>query len=144
MTIEEFVAARPDLVSCGRPSTAAEIDRFERELDFPVPLRIRAIWSQFGSGTLFETEDFFTPAVDLVTGESAYSKTTEMRRRGLSPDLVVIHSGLAGFTFLDPSGEIYQADHAHRYSPRRKYANFDDWFQSSLMAEYAGRYGLTY
>lgn len=142
MIFQDIADKRPDLVDFFPPPSAKQITQFEDAVGFQLPASLRAIWIEWGTGYLFETEEFLSPAEDEDTGESAFSVTQDCREAGLANDLVVFHRGVGGLTCMRESGEVIQVDDSD-FSKVQGFSSLDDWFNSCLMNEYGVRYGLT-
>lgn len=141
MTLQNIAHQRPDLVDFFPPPTEAELTQFENSTGFRIPASLRTIWLDWGTGYLFETEEFLSPAEDDDTGDSTHSVTLEYRENGLPDDVVVFHRGIGGITCMRESGEVIQVDE-HDFATVRVFGSFDEWFNECLIREYAGRYGI--
>ena len=112
------------------------------------PLRVHpglvSFWRRTGGGDLFESETILGP---LASDESDnVLKVSEgFWNRGLSPDLVVFHTGLR----LSVSS-VDVRRHRNRlvvlkpesFELEQSFDTFNAWYQNTLRREYAERYGL--
>ena len=141
MTLQYVAEKRPELVSFFQPPTDADIAEFERVIGATIPNSLKIFWLRWGTGSVFETEEFFSPAEDLDTGESALTLINEYRAIGLPNEFFVFHRGLGGVTCMNSFGTIVQINDTDS-SIKKQFATIDEWFDDVLMREYANRYSL--
>ena len=131
----------PGPVRRSRGATSEEIDVFERDARQVVAPELRSFWKRWGTGTVFETEEFLSPVRDESTGDSAWSLLQESRRRGLPQHFVPFHRGLGGLTVAANDGQIYVVSE-DGFPILATYESIDAWFNDSVFNEYSTRYGL--
>ena len=141
MSFQEVSSKRPELLNFFPPPSDESVKHFEKEIGFALPQSLKAFWCRWGTGSAFETEDFFSPTEDADTGESVFSVNQECRAYGLPNHLVVFHRGLGGLTCIDKKGHVSQVDESD-LEVVRTFSSIEDWFESVLMHEYGRRYGL--
>lgn len=131
---------RPDLF-CWRGSIPlSEIEEWEREKTITVPEDIKRLWSIKGGGDLFESETILQPVVgtedDLVLPRSKW-----LWGKGLDSDYYVFHEGLYVSVFRR-SGNSLCSLNSRDFGQVGTFRTLDEWYLSTLRAEYADRYGL--
>jgi len=143
-TIYEDALTRPDLFHWFGVAESA----FEDWL-ITLPLRVHpglvAFWRRTGGGDVFESETLLGPLANhaddnvLTINEYHWSK-------GLQRDLLIFHTG-----FCLSASSVDSRRHRNRlisfrsgsYEIERQFNSFDAWYQQTIRAEYAERYGLT-
>lgn len=132
----------PLLFQFGLGSAQECIQAWEAENEIVLPEEVRDLWTVFGSGTIFETEDVFCLRPDPITEEDVNTVTSVYRCRGLPMTWWVLHRGLGGLTVLDgPSRKIHQVNE-FMFETSHTYLTLNSWYTSGLRMEYADRYGL--
>lgn len=139
--LPKIAETRPDLFDFFPPASGESVEDFERELNVKVPSDLRVLWQSWGTGCLFETEDFFSPVKNEDTGESAYSVNSELREDGLPENLIAFHRGVGGVTCVDEIGRVFQVNEKN-FSVRRGFGSLDEWLNGFLIREYGSRYGF--
>jgi hypothetical protein len=136
--IERDVLAAPDAFDLAGPVDRAHVERALIALAHPATESLRELWTTFGGGEMFETEELLGPVASAVYGLE--ERNAELTRSGLSPDLLVFHAGLhvtavskdGGVVVLDPDSLVVV----------RTLGSLGDWYRD-LRSEYGASYGLT-
>ncbi|HEY4097098.1 MAG TPA: hypothetical protein VGM33_16370 [Baekduia sp.] len=124
--LEKDIRVVPAAFAFGRPAAVGE-------LTYVIPEALRDLWTTFGAGTMFETEELLDPTSDLA------SRNAELHDAGLAADLLAFHVGLY-ITAVDASGSIV-AVAPNTLEVTRHFGSLDEWY-ADLRAEYARTYGL--
>ena len=100
---------------------------------FGPPDDLLAFWCEFGSGTLFETEEILDP-LNLL------SSTTYHTKQGYLPDRShVFHVGTFLSTF---DQEFFYVLHPDTLVEQASFATLDSWYVGTVRSEFYQRYGL--
>jgi hypothetical protein len=143
-TIYEDALSRPDLFQWFGIAEA----EFEDWL-VALPLRIHpglvGFWRRTGGGDLFESETLLGPLAE-DEGDNVLKLNEYHWSKGQPSDLLIFHTGLC-FS----ASSVDSRRHRNRlvsfrsgsYQIERQFKTFDEWYQQTIRAEYAERYGLT-
>ena len=142
--IYEDALRRPDLF-LWFGVTEAEFENWLPALPLRVHPGLVGFWRRTGGGDLFESETLLGPLVEdeddnvLKVNEYHWSK-------GLPSDLLIFHEGLClSASFVDRPRHRNQlvSFRSGSYQIGRQFDTFNEWYQQTIRAEYAERYGLT-
>lgn len=141
MIFDLIKKTRPELLDFSARATTVDLKSWS-DLNMPqLHESLKDLWLTYGTGTVFETEEFYSPVPDPDTGESANSLNERLWGRGLNKDYIVFHSGLGGFACMDSEGVIRLLNEGN-LEESKTFESLENWFQNSLVAEYAERYSL--
>ena len=105
------------------------------------PRDLLTFWEETGGGDIFESETILGPLSDPQMGDDLAAVNREMKERGMSENLLVFHVGLVTSAVDMPSGDYVELA-PEGFRVVRRFASLDEWYRSTLRAEYAQRYGL--
>lgn len=141
MIFDSIEISRPELLDFTTKPSKAEVDSWCKLHGTKLHQSLREVWERYGTGTVFETEEFYSAASDPDTGESASSINQCLWDRGLRKDRIVFHSGLGGFTCMDGEGAVTQL-REDDLAEEGSFESLECWFDKVLLTEYAERYSL--
>jgi hypothetical protein len=130
---------RPELFRWNGPIPRDDVRRWIHTHLARIPLDLLDTWVEFGGGELFESEILLAPT-DGVDGIN--SRTEHLRARGLADGLLAIHEGSFITAIAASSGELIALDWATLRETAR-FATLDNWYELTIRAEFAERYGLS-
>jgi len=143
-TIYDDALERPDLFHWFGIAEA----EFENWLT-ALPLRVHpglvGFWRRTGGGDLFESETLLGPLVK-DEGDNVLKLNEYHWGKGLPRDLLIFHTGLC-FS----ASSVDSRRHRNRlvsfrsgsHQVERQFDTINEWYQQTIRAEYAERYGLT-
>ena len=142
-TIYEDALLRPDVFHWFGVDRA-EFETWLTALRLRVHPGLVSFWRRTGGGDLFETETLLGPMASDES-DNVLKVSESYWRRGLSPDLVLFHTGLC----LSASS-VDMRRHRNRlvvlkpesFEVAQWFDTFNAWYQNTLRCEYAERYGL--
>ena len=142
-SMTEDARVRPDLFQWnGRmDSTSLQSWLSCNEWVGPCPSDLLALWQGTGGGEVFETETILGPLGDRELGDDIVAVNHEMRTRGMPGRFLVFHVGLLISAVDRVSGDYVELA-PDRFHVVRRFASLDEWYNSTLRAEYSQRYGL--
>jgi len=143
-TIYEDALKRPDLFRWFGV-TEAEFENWLTALPLSVHPGLVGLWRRTGGGDLFESETLLGPLVK-DEGDNVLKLNEYHWSKGLPSDLLIFHKGLC-FS----ASSVDSRRHRNRlvsfrsgsYQIGRQFNTFNEWYQQTIRAEYAERYGLT-
>jgi hypothetical protein len=136
--LRQDIAEAPHAFDLGGPVEPAAIDQATAALDHPATESLRELWSVFGGGDMFETEELLSPTTGGLY--SLVEQNDELRRAGLPAELLVFHRGLH-MTAAGPSGSLVALE-PETFDEIRRYDSLAEWYDD-LRREYAATYGLS-
>jgi hypothetical protein len=117
--------------------------RFLSDKHLDVPADLVEFWCATGGGVAFETEELLPPmgAGPLSSPDDLLTQTEWHRTRGMPEGFLVFHDGtlLSAVRALEPRYTCLARD---GYLITAEYASLQEWYQRTLRAEFASRYGL--
>lgn len=135
-------AKRPDLFNWNGAIGAQAVDRWLGERRLRAPDELRAVWAATGGGEIFESETILGPLADPALGDDVESVNEHLRGQGLSPDYLVFHAGIGGYTAVNQRDQSLAQIDPKTYQPAASFPTFDEWYLQVIRAEYAQSYGL--
>ena len=105
------------------------------------PADLLEFWKQTGGGDVFETETILGPSGRVQMGDELAAVNQEMRARGMPETFAVYHNGLVMSAIDTESGDYVELAPSD-FHVLRRFATLDEWYEATLRAEYAKRYGL--
>ena len=135
--------ARPDLFNWNGRMESAEFESWLacNKWIASCPGDLLAFWQETGGGDVFETETILGPLGDPEMGDNLEVVNGEMKELGMPKRFFVFHVGfiVSGVDML--SGDYVELA-PEQFSVVRRFASLDEWYRSTLRAEYGQRYGL--
>jgi hypothetical protein len=135
----EDARSHPEAFHWNGPIRPELLRQWKDKLRFEVPFELIDIWEQFGGGELFETESLYQPL-----GQEGYDiedETDQLIGQGLPLGLLVFHRGRSVSAIDQQSGGLVDVG-VSGFRVLKEFANFNDWYEVTLRAEYGQRYGL--
>lgn len=134
---------RPELFRWNGPMERSALTKWlERNvLDGRLPEDLVALWAETGGGDVFETETILAPFGDASLGEDIIEVNRSLHEAGMPSQYLVFHTGLltsAIDTLIGDYVELAPVD----FRVVRRFSSLDDWYESTLRAEYSHRYGI--
>jgi len=63
-------------------------------------------------------------------------------QKGMSPDLLIFHTGIGGLSVVEMSSGKYSSVREGSYEVQQNFASLADWYVNLIRREYAFRYSL--
>ena len=105
------------------------------------PSDVLLFWQETGGGDIFETETIFGPLSDPSQGDDIALVNHELRVRGMPVRFIAYHVGLLMSAIDTTSGDYVELEPAD-FCVRRRFVSLDEWYRTTLRAEFRERYGL--
>jgi len=135
---------RPDLFNWLGRMNAAELESWlaRNEWIGACPDDLKTLWQKTGGGELFETETILGPLGDPQLGDDITAVNRGMRERGMPEQFVVFHLGLLTSAVDTLTADYVELAPDDDFRVLRRFASLDEWYRSTLRAEYGCRYAL--
>ena len=142
-SITEDARRRPELFRWNGPMSSADLQAWLDANPWMgrCPSDLLALWKDSGGGDVFETETILGPAGEEESGDDIVAVNREFRSRGMPVRFVVYHLGLMLSAFDSHEQNYVELERAS-FQVVRRFGSLDEWYQNTLRAEYAQRYGL--
>ena len=142
-TLADDARARPDLFNWLGRMNSSELQSWlaRNEWVGSCPEDLKTFWQETGGGDVFETETILGPLGDPELGDDIAAVNREMKERGMPERFVVYHVGLLTSAVDTLSGDYVELA-PQEFRVLRRFSSLDEWYTSTLRAEYGRRYGL--
>lgn len=142
-TLMDDARARPELFNWNGGVSPAALESWlaRNEWMGPCPTDLFDLWRETGGGDVFETETIFGPSSDPSLGDDLVTLNLAMRNRGMQARYLVFHVGLL-ISATDTETGDYVELAPEDFRVARRFTSLDDWYRTTLRAEYGNRYGL--
>jgi hypothetical protein len=121
------------------------IELWVKNSDIEIPKDLLEIWSLTGGGDCCEGETFFRPtsipsAMPYFVEEDDFeTASTLLKKNGMSPQYLAFHDGLY-LSAIRRSDSLYVVLN-ERYEELGVYNHLNNWYESTMRADFAERYG---
>jgi hypothetical protein len=126
--------------------STAELREWLRQNALVLPSDLIELWEMTGGGDIFETETVFRPTVPSIPNLSFVQDDIESRNaahsaKGKPSGLYIFQQGvfLSAIRLSDQRFVTLTND----YVPKNSFGSLNDWYVSTLRAEFGERYGLS-
>lgn len=142
-SLTDDARVRPDLFSWNGRMDRTELESWlaTNKWIISCPRDLLAFWQETGGGDVFETEAILGPLGDPQMGDDLAAVNHEMKERGMPERFLVFHVGLLTSAVDMPSGNYVELA-PEGFRVVRRFASLEEWYRSTLRAEYGQRYGL--
>ena len=107
----------------------------------PCPDDLKTFWQENVGGDIFETETILGSLGDPQLGDDIAAVNRRMRERGMPGRFVIFHVGLLTSAVDTLTGDYVELA-PDDFRVLRRFSSLDEWYRSTLRAEYGHRYGL--
>lgn len=129
------IARYPDIFWLRDPLTKPALETAQEHWN--PPLDLITLWSEFGTGEMFESEVILRPFAD---SQSVEFFTDRERQKGLPLHLVAFHYGIFVSAFDLDGFHIFDTD---TYECLGRFNSLDDWYVEFIWGSWSERYGLS-
>jgi hypothetical protein len=142
-TLDYDARTRPDLFNWFGRMDSSELESWLAANQWigPCPEDLKTFWQETGGGDVFESETILGPLGDPQLGDDIAAVNRAMRERGMPERFFVFHAGLLTSAVDTLSGDYVELA-PKDFRVLRRFASLDEWYRTTLRAEYGRRYGL--